>query len=151
MPKVMFIMEIRSSFQILRCSAEVVPGGGQVLLMRLMQPPLMCVCTREPQRGSKIHFALRGWTALITATSLDTTRTSRERMRRLAGYSSMHRYQGLGGTVGECSIFALAVPLLLLALIVHLSGCSTASFLRLLDRTFLSSRACGREETIRSR
>ena len=138
MPRVMFIMEIRSSFQILRCSIEGVPGGGQVLLM---QPPLMRVCTREPQRGSKIHFA----------TSLDTTKTSRERMRRLAGYSSMHRYQGLGGTVGACNIFALAVPLLLLALIVHMSGCSTASFLRLLDRTFLSSRACGREETIRSR
>ena len=51
MPRLMFIMEIRSSFQILRCSAEVVPGGGQVLLMLLMQPPLMRVCAREPQKG----------------------------------------------------------------------------------------------------
>ena len=117
MPRVMFIMEIRSSFQILRCSIEGVPGGGQV---HLMQPPLMRVCTREPQRGSKIHFA----------TSLDTTKTSRERVRRLAGYSSMHRYQGLGGTVGACSVQyictcgAVAV------------ACIDCAYVRLLDREF---------------
>ena len=117
MPRVMFIMEIRSSFQILRCSIEGVPGGGQVLSM---QPPLMRVCTREPQRRSKIHFA----------TPLDTTKTSRERMRRLAGYSSMHRYQGLGGTVGACSVQyictcgAVAV------------ACIDCAYVRLLDREF---------------
>ena len=130
MPRVMFIMEIRSSFQILRFSAEVVPGGGQVLLMLLMQPPLMCVCTREPQRGSKIHFALRGWTALITAASLDTNKTSRERMRRLAGYSSMHRYQGLGGTVGACSVRYICTCG---AVVV---ACIDCAYVRLLDREF---------------
>ena len=69
----------------------------------------------------------------------------------MPGYSMhcMHRCIGFkGGEASRvCSLFALV--LLFVALIVHMSGCSTSSFLRLVDRRFWSSRACaGREETM---